>query len=153
MEKYKLKFNILAIVSIIIFCFAISPVVLQNDTFYTIKIGEYIMENGVAIGQDPFSWHENLEYAFPHWAYDVFMYLVYNIGGMTGIYLSTCIFTSILGILLYVVHSKLKAFIAARAQLVTFIIFLLEIFFIELFLKTKKKRYALALIILPIISK
>lgn len=169
MKKYKFKFEILAIVSIIIFCFAIAPVGLQNDTFYTIKIGEYILENGVSVGQDPFSWHENLEYAFPHWAYDVFIFLVYNFGGMTGIYLSTCILTAILGILIYVVHSKLnknallaffmtllsiyllEAFIAARAQLVTFILFLLEVFFIELFLQTKKKRYAIGLIILPII--
>ena len=168
-EKYKLKFEILAIVSIIIFCFAIAPVGLQNDTFYTIKIGEYILENGVAVGQDPFSWHENLTYAFPHWAYDVFMFLVYDLGGMTGIYLSTCILTAILGVLLYIVHSKLNKnallaffmsilsiylladFIAARAQLVTFIIFLLEVFFIEMFLNTKKKRYAIGLIILPII--
>ena len=108
MKKYKFKFEILAIVSIIIFCFAIAPVGLQNDTFYTIKIGEYILENGVSVGQDPFSWHENLEYAFPHWAYDVFIFLVYNFGGMTGIYLSTCILTAILGILIYVVHSKLN---------------------------------------------
>ena len=169
MEKYKLKFEILAIISIIIFCFAIAPVALQNDTFYTIKIGEYIVENGISVGQDPFSWHENLEYAFPHWAYDVFVYLVYNIGGMTGIYLSTCILTAILGLLIYTVHSKinknhllafvmallsiylLQSFIAARAQLVTFILFLLEVFFIEKFLATKKKRYAIGLIILPII--
>ena len=169
MEKYKLKFEILAIISIIIFCFAIAPVALQNDTFYTIKIGEYIVENGISVGQDPFSWHENLEYAFPHWAYDVFVYLVYNIGGMTGIYLSTCILTAILGLLIYTIHSKLnknhllafvmallsiyllQSFIAARAQLVTFILFLLEVFFIEKFLATKKKRYAIGLIILPII--
>ena len=169
MEKYKVKFEIIAIISIIIFCFAISPVQLQNDTFYTIRIGEYILENGVSVGQDPFSWHENLQYAFPHWAYDVFIYLIYSIGGMTGIYLSTCILTAILGLLIYKAHSKLnknpllafvmallsiyllQAFIAARAQLVTFIIFLLEVLFIEMFLSTKKKRYAIGLIILPII--
>ena len=169
MEKSKFRFDILAIISIIIFCFAIAPVVLQNDTFYTIKIGEYILENGISVGQDPFSWHENLEYAFPHWAYDVFIYLVYNIGGITGIYLSTCILTAILGLLIYRVHSKINKnqllaffmailsiylldnFIAARAQLITFIIFLLEVYFIEMFLQTKKKKYAIGLIILPII--
>lgn len=169
MEKYKFKFEILAIISIIIFCFAIAPVGLQNDTFYTLKIGEYIMENGIAVGQDPFSWHENLEYAFPHWAYDVFMFLVYSLGGMTGVYLSTCILTALLGLAIYTAHSKLnknsllaffmtllaiyllKDFIAARAQLVTFIIFILEIFFIEKFLQTQKKRYAIGLIVLPII--
>ena len=170
MDKCNLKFQILAIVSIIIFCFAVVPVGLQNDTFYTLKIGEYIIENGgVSVGQDPFSWHENLEYAFPHWAYDVFMFLVYDLGGFTGVYLSTCILTALLGVLIYLVHSKLnknsllafvmslliiyllRNFIAARAQLVTFILFLLEVFFIEMFLQNGKKRYAIGLIILPII--
>lgn len=169
MEKTNLKFGILAIVSIIIFCFAVAPVGLQNDTFYTLKIGEYIIENGIAVGQDPFSWHENLEYAFPHWAYDVFMFLVYDFGGMAGVYLSTCILTSILGVLIFVAHTKinrntllaffmallsiylLDSFVAARAQLVTFILFLLEILFLEKFMHTGKKRYAIGLIILPII--
>lgn len=45
----------------------------------------------------------------------------------------------------------LKSYIAARAQLVTFILFVLTIYFIEQFLETKKKRYAIGLIIIPII--
>lgn len=45
----------------------------------------------------------------------------------------------------------LKDFITARAQLVTFILFALTILFIEQFLKTKKKRYAIYLIIIPIL--
>ncbi len=48
-KKTNLKFNIIAIISIIIFAFAISPKTLQNDTFYTIKIGEYILENGITM--------------------------------------------------------------------------------------------------------
>ena len=35
-----IKFNIMAIILIAIFCIALTPVTLQNDTFYTIKIGE-----------------------------------------------------------------------------------------------------------------
>ena len=44
------------------------------------------------------------------------------------------IFLAILSIYL------LDNFIAARAQLITFIIFLLEVYFIEMFLQTKKKK-------------
>ena len=99
-QKTKIKFHILAILCIIIFCFAITPITLQNDTYYTIKIGEHILENGID-GQDPFSWHENLPYTYPHWAYDVGTYLVYQIGGFTGIYVVTVILTMVLGILLY----------------------------------------------------
>ena len=45
----------------------------------------------------------------------------------------------------------LKSFIAARAQLVTYILFVLTVLFIEQFLATQKKRYAIGLIIIPII--
>lgn len=79
-KKKNIIFTIMAVLLIIIFCFAITPKTLQNDTFYTIKIGEYILQNGITM-QDPFSWHENLEYTFPHWAYDVATYIIYHLTG------------------------------------------------------------------------
>ena len=78
-DKTKIRFNILVIILIAIFCFAVSPVTLQNDTFYTIKIGEHIVKNGIDM-QDPFSYHD-LKYTYPHWLYDLGIYLIYNIGG------------------------------------------------------------------------
>lgn len=166
-KKMNLKFNIMAIILIAIFAFAISPKTLQNDTFYTIKIGEYILNNGITM-QDPFSWH-NISYTFPHWAYDVMIYLIYNIGGHLGIYISTIVLAAILGIIIYCMNDKftnnkpisfvltiaamylLKNFIAARAQLFTFILFALEVLFIEGFLESGKKRYVIGLIIIPIL--
>lgn len=162
------KFTILAVILIAIFCIAITPVTLQNDTFYTIRIGEHIIENGIDM-QDPFSWHENLAYTYPHWAYDVITYLIYSAFGMTGIYITTCMLSVVLGLCIYMVNCKLtknqlisfiitvgvmyliRDYVAARAQLVTFILFILTIFFIEKFLETKKKRYAIGLIIIPIL--
>ena len=38
-----IKFNILAVVAIVIFCMSLCPITLQNDTYYTIKIGEHIV--------------------------------------------------------------------------------------------------------------
>lgn len=171
-EKRKLKtstkFTIMAIVLIAIFSVALAPVTLQNDTFYTIKIGEHIINNGIDM-KDPFSWHQNLAYTYPHWLYDVITYLIYNAFGMMGIYITTCILSATLGITVYLVNKKLaknqlfsflitmgvmyimKGYIAARAQLVTFILFMLTILFIEQFLETKKKRYAIGLIIIPIL--
>lgn len=164
----KVRFTILAIVLIAIFSIALTPVTLQNDTFYTIKIGEHIMEKGIDM-QDPFSWHEDLAYTYPHWAYDVATYLIYQAFGMTGIYITTCILAVILGISIYTVNTKLtknqifsflitigvmyllRSYIAARAQLVTFILFIWTIFLIEKFLETKKKRYVVGLIIIPFI--
>ncbi len=166
-KKVKISFNIIAIICILLFCIAITPVTLQNDTFYTIRIGEHILENGIDM-HDPFSIHD-LPYTYPHWLYDVCIYLIYSVFGMTGIYISTILLTCILGILMYTVSKKivkndlvsfvsvmlilyvLIVFIAARAQLLTYIMFTLQILFIEKFIETKKKRYAIGLIILPII--
>ena len=167
-DKSSIRFTIMAVVLIAIFCFAISPVTLQNDTFYTIKIGEHILQNGIDM-KDPFSWHENLQYTYPHWLYDVVIYLVYSIGGQVGIYISTIVLSITLGLTMYLVNTKLtknkltsfiltiagmyllRNYIAARAQLVTFTLFILTVYFIEMFLETKKKRYAVGLIIIPII--
>lgn len=166
-SKDNVRFNTMAIILIAIFCIALSPITLQNDTFYTIKIGEHIMQNGIDM-QDPFSYHD-LKYTYPHWLYDVGIYLVYNIGGQGGIYISTIILSVILGVTMYLVNTKLtknkltsfvltigamyllRNYLAARAQLVTFILFLLTVYFIEMFLETKRKRYAIGLIIIPII--
>ena len=167
-DKNSIRFTIMAVILIAIFCFAISPVTLQNDTFYTIKIGEHILQNGIDM-KDPFSWHENLQYTYPHWLYDVVIYLVYSIGGQVGIYISTIVLSITLGLTMYLVNTKLtknkltsfiltiagmyllRNYIAARAQLVTFTLFILTVYFIEMFLETKKKRYAVGLIIIPII--
>ena len=163
-----IKFTIMAVVLIAIFCIAITPVTLQNDTFYTIKIGEHIVESGIDM-KDPFSWHEGLSYTYPHWLYDLLTYLIYNSFGMTGIYVVTCILSVILGLSVYRVNRKLcknqivsflitigvmyliRGYITARAQLVTFILFVWTIYLIEKFLETKKKRYAVGLIIIPIL--
>lgn len=77
-----IRLTIMFILLIIVFCISIVPKTFQNDTYYTIKIGEYILENGITM-KDPFSWHENLGYTYPHWAYDVATYLIYNIANFT----------------------------------------------------------------------
>ncbi len=158
-------FGIIAIILITIFCIAMTPVTLQNDTFYTIKIGEQITKTGIDM-QDHFSWHEGLAYTYPHWLYDLITYYIYAGFGMTGIYVTTCILTVILGISLYIVNTKIaknqlisfvltaiviyiiKGYIAARAQLLTFILFVWIIYCIEMFLKNRKIRYAVGLVII-----
>ena len=174
-KKTKVKFNVLAIFCIVIFCMAITPITFQNDTYYSIAIGKHIVETGTVDMMDPFSWHEDLPYTYPHWAYDVGTYLIYNlgesigIGGFAALYIATMILSVILGIVIYYACCKfsknnlisffitlgivylLKNFIAARAQLVTYILFALTVLFIENFIETKKKRYAVYLIIIPII--
>lgn len=159
------NFTVIAILLIIIFAVCITPVTFQNDTYYTIKIGELIKNNGIDM-IDHFSWHENLSYTYPHWLYDFCTYLVYSLAGFKGIYITTCILSAILGTSIFLVNSKLtknksisfiitvaalymlKGYIAARAQLVTFILFIWELYFIEKFLENRKVGYGIALIII-----
>ena len=168
-NKKAIYFEIMAIILIVIFCISLSPKTLQNDTFYTIKIGEHIIENKGIDMKDPFSWHKDLEYTYPHWLYDVIIYLIYSIGGMVGIYISTCFFSAILGITIYKTNSKLvnnkvvsfiitigamymlRDYIAARAQLVTFILFALQVYFMEQLVNKSKKSYGIGLIVISIL--
>ena len=88
---------------------------------------------------------------------------------MTGIYISTCVFAVLLGIAIFETNSKLaknkvisffmtlgviyllKDYIAARAQLVTFIMFTIQIFCIEKLVETSKKRYGIGLMLISIL--
>lgn len=171
--------KIIFVVVIVGYACSITPKIFQNDTFYTIKIGELISNSvekysdllpwnkGLDM-KDHFSYH-NLPYTYPHWLYDVSTFKIYSIGGFSAIYIATNVLSVILGLLIYFVNVKLnksysisfiitigtlycmKGFITARAQLVTFSLFILTIFFIELFLKNTKLRYAIALVIIPIL--
>ena len=79
-----IAFNILAVFCIAIFCFSLTPKTFQNDTFYTIKVGQGIREWGID-GQDHYSFID-LPYTYPHWLYDVIMSLIYDfMGGFTGL--------------------------------------------------------------------
>lgn len=167
-KEINVRFNIVAMICICIFAVGIVGKTLQNDTYYTITLGKYILNNGIDM-MEHFSWHEGLIYTYPHWLYDIAIYLIYNAFGFFGIYVSTIVLTAILGISIYAVASKLsknnlislfvtllvlflgKEYMTARAQLVTFILFVWTIYFIESFLDTKKIKYAIGLIIIPII--
>ena len=174
-EKYEMPdstrniiFNILAFICIIIMAIAITPKSMQNDTFYNIKCGEYLVQNGIFNQtEDPFSWHD-LSYTWPHWLFDILIYLLYAACGnfwKTGIYIATMIFTAILGLSMYKLCLQMtknnkvvsflatlcalyviKPYVAARAQLITFILFIWEVYFIEKLLETNKKHYGFGIL-------
>lgn len=167
-KPIEFNFTIIAIILIAILCICITPVTFQNDTYYTIKIGELIKNNGIDM-MDHFSWHEDLSYTYPHWLYDLCTYLVYSIAGFKSVYILTCILSAILGISIFLVNSKLtknkaisfivtvgalymlQNYIAARAQLVTFILFIWEIFCIEKFMENRKIIYGAMLVLISLL--
>ena len=139
----------------------------QNDTFYTIKIGELIKNNGIDF-LDHFSFVKNLTYTYPHFLYDLTIYVIYNKFNYIGIYISTIIFSFIIVICLYKVNLNesnkyisfiitilelflLLPFFTARAQIITFTLFILTYYFIENYLKKPKLIYSIFLIIIPIL--
>ena len=167
-EKKKKVFKNLFIIWIAILAIGLVKKGFQNDTFYTIKIGELITNSGIDM-MDHFSFHTGLAYTYPHWLYDVFIYVIYHFFGFTGIYISSIILFIILLWIVFKVNQKichnlgiaafttficalsLSGFVTARAQLVSFILFTLEIEFIESFLKNKKKIYVYGLLLISLV--
>lgn len=166
--KKRKKFVLYFLIWICILGCGLIKKTLQNDTFYTIKIGELIINNGIDM-MDHFSFHAGLAYTYPHWLYDVFIYLVYSVGGYVGIHISSVVlFISILMLVFKINKSitdnysvsafatficalALSGFATARAQLASFLVFALEIYFIEMFLKKGKKKYLFGLLLLSLI--
>lgn len=143
---------------------SIAPKTFQNDTFFTLAVGQKILQEGIYT-EETFTWHEGLEYQNVRWLFDITIANIYNIGGYTGIYIFVMIMASIIGITLFYIfskksHNKLLAFLltiatvflgrtmfCARSQIVSFWLFILEAFFIERLLETGKKRYSIFLFI------
>ena len=165
--KNKKTFIIASIIMIIMICAAFTVKTFQNDTFYTIKIGESILEHGIDM-KDHFSWHE-LDYTYPHWLFDIMIYKLYEFGGLNGIYITNILVFIVIGILFYFINLKqnksyflsllfsiltvimLARFVTMRAQLITYLLFLLEILFIEQLLKKGKNGYIAGLLIICVL--
>lgn len=148
MKKKNTLFNILVLVSFITLAYIIPKLFFQNDTFYSIKIGESITKHGIDM-IDHFSFIANLSYTYPHWLFDLVIYLIYSVFGNFGIYIFVIILYFILLCLMYRFSYKLsknkyisflivffsgltlRDFIAARAQLITYILLLIILYFIN----------------------
>lgn len=96
----KTKFNIIMVIAIILLTISTVPKTLQEDTYYMIKVGEYITQNGMGVIAEhiePFAWLDGITYTYPHWLLDVTFYGLYNAFDFAGIY----IFTIAVGIIIY----------------------------------------------------
>lgn len=169
MNKEGRKIAIIFSIIIAIFTIGIVPKTFQNDTFFNISIGNYLLENRTIDMQEHFSWVKGLTYTYSHWAFDIVTYLIYNVFGFTGIYVGVIIFAIITNIILFNLLNKrnkspiialiitlisiyiIRSAYTARSQIVSFVCFIIEIYAIEKFIETNKKRYGVLLVILSII--
>ena len=143
---------------------------MQNDTFFTIATGEHILQEGYD-NVDHLTWHENLGFYKLRWAFDVAIAFIYNTFGFVGIYAFVVIIASLTVLSLFNILLKQKnnivlSFIAtaismllmtsnwaftARGQIISYLLLLLEIYFIEKMISTKQKRYYIIFFIISVL--
>ena len=140
---------------------------MQNDTFFTIATGKHILQDGYD-NVDHLTWHENLGFYKLRWAFDVAIAFIYNTFGFAGIYAFVVIIASLTVLSLFNILLKQKnnivlSFIAtvismllmtsnwsftARGQIISYLLLLLEIYFIEKMISTKQKRYYIIFLVI-----
>ena len=169
MKKNKFDlFSIFIFLTICIESIYFSVRIITNDTFYTIKIGEYISKHGIDF-KDHYSFVENLSYTYPHWLYDLFVSKIYNIFGLNGLYIMNIIFYILLILLIYFVGKKmtnnrlipflysllscyyLRFFMVTRAQQITTILFILFLYFLYKLVIESKKKYGILCFIVAVL--
>lgn len=167
-KKDIIRSKFLCIIMIILLCIATTTKCFQNDTFYIIKLGEDILKSGVDL-LDHYCWITDLTYTYPHWLYDVVIFLIYDKFSYFGVYVSTIILFIILIFCIYSLQLKVNKndflaffisfisigclcfFATARSQLVTSILYLLQVYFIEKLIECGKKRYMFFLIFISLV--
>ena len=168
MFSLKRKYRFFGLISILFLCIGLTYKYFQTDTFYMIKLGDFIYHNGIDF-LDHYCWVTRLPYTYPHWLYDLFVYFVYSRFNYYGIYVSTIITFIFLIFAIYYVNLKLNKneffsiivsiicifrlsmFAVARAQLISLICFVLEFYFIYRIIETGKKRYSVGIFLLCIL--
>lgn len=159
---------VVALLLLIIYVFLITRITIQNDVLFDIKQGEVYVNEGIVL-QDKFSFHDNLKYVSHHFLVTIITYCAYRYFGFTGVYLLEVVMAILLSFAfynankLYVKSKKLSYFlvfielflmidfISQRAQIYSYIVFLVEIICIEKFLRNKSFKHLFVLSILPLI--
>lgn len=167
----KKKKKLLLLVLILIIClnvFSKVPKRFQNDTFFTIAIGERVDKYGIE-EDEKLVWHKGLEYTNSRWLFDLLVFKIYEHYSFLGIYIFVSICSVLLILLYFYITNKITKNIylsflitvfmihliagcfTARSLLQSFFLFLLEFYCIEEYISGRKKRYFVLLIIIPIV--
>ena len=145
----KSKFKLYICIILVIF-FSISGVskMFENDTYFAIAVGNKILDEGFYTEED-FSFVEGLKYQNVRWVFDIIMANIYNTFNYLGIYIFVMLGTAIIGISIFYILIKQKVPViisllitittihcahdvfAPRAQILSFLIFIWEYYFIE----------------------
>ena len=144
---------------------------LDNDSWYVLSEGRAIAENGVYY-TDVLSMHEGLDVTVQNYGFAVIFYWIFQAFGAAGLYIGMLILNFVvcyliykicmtisdknvnLSLLIMVITNLLLAleFVVTRAQMVSFVFFLVEILLLELYVKTGKVKYLIGLPILSVLQ-
>ena len=165
MEKINRKFYIIFTICIILISASSVSFEMPNDTFFTIRMGEDVFREGIS-NADTLTFHEGLEFEHLRWAFDCLIAFIYNNFNFVGIYIFVVIMSVIISLTLFniLVSKKVNLLLAfvlviftilsvgaglvARAQIVSYLLFLLEVYSVEKLIETEKKRYSVYLVII-----
>lgn len=166
MEKSKIKRYGLFL-SMFIGLLFIEPV-MDNDIWFILNSGRYVLANGIPV-TEPFTIHEGMHFVMQQWLTDVLYWKIYYYAGTSGL---LCMIHVVAIALIYAYYRLAKLvsrgnehtaivlsmfigvlvcliFIRTRPQILSSLIFILEIFCLESYLLTRKTKYIL---LLPILS-
>lgn len=164
--KNKKSFWIL-LISILILTIPLINKTFQNDTYFTIPTGNYILENGID-DVEPFTWHENLKFTKLRWGFDIIVASIYNISGLGGLYIFTVLIAELIAATLFITMNKrginkivsfiitilvmitLSGGLTCRAQIISYLLFALEMYSIQQLIDTNNKKYSIYLILISL---
>lgn len=167
-QSNKKIFNLIIILLLIFIGISVADKYFQNDTFFTIALGKETLQNGVH-NKEVLTYHTGFKYYNVRWLFNVVIFLINNYIGFAGIYGFVITVVVLISLSLYfciykITSKQLLAFIitlfamyfsygyfAARSQIVSMLIFIIEYYSILMLLKTCKKRYLFILLLLPIL--
>ena len=139
----------------------------DSDTFFIVKTGQYIVENGCVPTINPFVIHEGFETIIQQWLFDILIYGIYSLGGWTGVFVYSLVIMGVSAIAMYCFfglysqNKKLKiallsvyiavgsSFFVARPTSLSFLLCLSAVAVMEVY---RKKGRAAVLFWLPLIS-
>ena len=160
--------TIIFILIIFIFSIVIIPKNFQNDLFFDLKTGESILKHGIDF-KDHFSFIPNLVYLYHHYLYDIVINFIYSLLSYKGIFLFFLFIFTLFGISVFYVNKKrtnsnIMSLIVSiftmyvscyafqsRVQSITYILFFLEVYFINKLYDTGRKRYVIYLTLISIL--
>lgn len=144
---------------------------LDNDSWFILAEGRHITTNGIFYN-DVLSMHNDLNIAVQQYGFATIFWLAYSVLGTAGPYILMLLFNFCICIILYKIcllisHKNINlslllmlitdtililGFITTRPQILSYTIFLLVIYILELYVKTDKTKYLWWIPILSIIQ-